>query len=460
MEGMREEKDALGKVYVPGSALWGAQTQRSLQNFSAGGDKFPLDLIYALTWIKRACAKAHGDLDLLDASVVEAIVYACDRVLEGAHDDQFPLLVWQTGSGTQTHMNVNEVLANIASEKMGGVRGQKAPVHPNDHLNKGQSSNDVFPSAMHVALALQLENQLFPALDNLQRALQLKAQECKEIIKTGRTHLMDAAPLPYREVFLAFSSQIALAKEQLLTAKKQILALALGASAVGTGLNCHRELPKRACSYLSSWLDLEFYPADNPFSALSSHEADLALSSAQRSCAAAIFKLANDLRFLASGPRCGLAELRLPENEPGSSIMPGKVNPTQCEALCMMMLQVMGYDSTVGMAGSQGNFELNVFKPLIFQNCFSSSRLLSEGIMQFIDRCLKGVVVDEKRVQHYQEQSLMLATALNSTLGYDRVSALVRKAHTSDKTLKDVVLEEKALSLEEFERLTDPKKMV
>lgn len=460
MEGMRKEKDSLGQVLVANSALWGAQTQRSLENFSAGEEAFPLDLIYAITWIKRACAKVHGDLGLIASSHVEAIIAACDRVLEGHHDDQFPLKVWQTGSGTQTHMNVNEVLANIASETMGGKRGEKAPIHPNDHLNMGQSSNDVFPSAMHVALALQLENQLFPALANLQKALMLKADQCADLIKTGRTHLMDAAPLPYKEVFLAFSSQIDLVQEQLAVAKQQILALALGGSAVGTGLNCHKELSQRACDYLSQWLDLPFYPAKNFYSALSAHEADLALSAAHRNCATILFKLANDLRFLASGPRCGLAELNLPENEPGSSIMPGKVNPTQCEALCMMMLQVMGMDSSIGMAGSQGNFELNVFKPLIFHNCYKSSQLLSQGIMQFIDRCLKALTVNESRVEHYLDQSLMRATSLNAKLGYDQVSKLVRKAHTTGKTLKEVVLEEGALTVEEFEKLTDPKKMV
>lgn len=460
MEGMRIEKDSLGDVSVPKNALWGAQTQRSLENFSAGQNRVPLDLIYALVWIKRACAQVNGELGLLDLEITKSVLFACDKVLEGHYDDQFPLLIWQTGSGTQTHMNVNEVLANIASEHMGGKRGNKAPVHPNDHLNIGQSSNDVFPSAMHLALSLQVENQLLPAVDNLQKALEHKARQCRDIVKTGRTHLMDAAPLPFKEVFRAFSAQIQLSKKQILGAQEQMLALALGASAVGTGLNCHEELAPRVCRYINEWLDLKVYPALNKFSALSGHEDDLALSSAQRTLATAVFKLANDLRFLASGPRCGLAEMKLPENEPGSSIMPGKVNPTQCEALCMMMVQVIGLDNATAIAASQGNFELNVFKPLIFQNTYQSSRLLSEGISQFIDRCLKGASIHEDNVAHYLERSLMRATALNAHLGYDAVSSLVRKAHLSGKTLKEIVLEEKVLTLEEFEELTDPKKMV
>lgn len=460
MSGRRKEKDSLGEVFVDDQALWGAQTQRSIENFSAGEDPMPLELIYAICWIKRGCAQLHGDLGLLSQEKVEAILLACDEVLLGTHDAQFPLKVWQTGSGTQSHMNVNEVLANIASEKMGGKRGEKAPVHPNDDLNKGQSSNDVFPSAMHLSLSLQMERELLPALDNFLRGVRLKEKQFEEVIKTGRTHLMDAAPLRYGSVFAAFARQIELAKEQILLAQKQLRALAMGASAVGTGLNAHPELGERLCRYLNSWLSLDLHPDPCPFSALSSHEADLALSSALRTLATALFKMSNDLRFLASGPRCGLGEVLLPENEPGSSIMPGKVNPTQCEALCMICLEVMGCDLSCAIANSQGNFELNVFKPLILHNLLRAIKLLSSGMQQFLSKALKGLRIDEEVVGGYVERSLMLATGLNGRLGYDRVSALVRMAHQEKASLKEVVMREGDLSAEEFSRLVDPKHFV
>lgn len=456
----RIESDSLGQVQVENKNLWGAQTQRSVENFTVGRELMPKELIYALVWVKKAAAKAHAELSILEPKLACAIDWACDQILEGKYDDQFPLVIWQTGSGTQTHMNVNEVIANIASEKLGGLRGKKSPVHPNDHVNYGQSSNDIFPTAMHICLALQAHNHLLPQLDNLISALTIKEKEGETLVKTGRTHLMDAAPLTFGQVFSSFIGQLEMVKQQMQAALEGIYLLAIGGSAVGTGLNCHPQLAPKVCYYLHEWLHIPFSSAPNKFCALSGHEADMALSGTYKTLSSALFKMANDIRWLASGPRCSIGELILPENEPGSSIMPGKVNPTQCEALCMLCLQVLGNDVAVSMAGSQGNFELNVFKPLILHNIYRSAHLLAEGMGQFVNRCLKGLRFNQERIEYWLNQSLMLATALNKELGYDNASKIVRYAHKNGKTLKQSAVEQAYLTEAQFDEIVNPQKML
>lgn len=456
----RLEKDSLGSVEVDQERLYGAQTARSKNHFWAGQELMPSEVLQALVILKKVAAKVNSDLGFLDPSIAGAIIKAASSLLSHWPVEEFPLVIWQTGSGTQSHMNVNEVLANLSSEILGAQRGHKHPVHPNDHLNLGQSSNDAFPTAMHVATALALKNDLLPSLDRLMHRFQLLGLEYREIIKVGRTHLMDATPLTYGNVFGAFIYQLQLAKEQINASQNQVLELALGATAVGTGVNSHPEFAPRVIEALSKELELSFRQSPNLFSALSGHEPLVGLSGALRTLACALMKMANDIRLLASGPRCGLGELNLPENEPGSSIMPGKINPTQCESLTMICAQVVGCDASVAWAGASGQFELNVYKPLIIHNILRSIRLLHDGMDQFTLYALEGLKVNEKRCKENVERSLMLATVLNEVIGYDNAAKIVRKAYLEDISLKDAALELKLLSASEFDRLVSPQKLL
>lgn len=456
---MRKESDSLGEVEVPEDKLWGAQTMRSLANFVIGQEKMPIELIHALVLIKKAAAKVNRELGLLDANKESLIVSSADEILEGLYDDQFPLAVWQTGSGTQTNMNVNEVISNLAIRKAGGKIGSKEPIHPNDHVNMSQSSNDVFPSAMHIAVTLEIKERLLPALEEMKRALLLKAEEFKNIIKVGRTHLMDAVPLTLGQEFSGYASQISHAIEAIQNTWPHLSELALGGTAVGTGLNAPKGYAEKMIVCLNEMTDCQFITAPNKFSALAADDALVEISGSLKQTACVFMKIANDIRWMASGPRSGLGEISIPENEPGSSIMPGKVNPTQSEALTMVAVQVMGNDLTIGIAASQGNFELNVFKPVMIYNLLQSIRLLADGASNFTKKCIIGIKANEKRIQELLDRSLMQATALNKEIGYDKASKIVRKAHQENITLKEAAL---ALGIEEkrFEEIVDPRKMV
>lgn len=457
---MRIEKDSLGEVPVPDERLWGAQTQRSLANFYIARQTMPLPVIYGLALAKKAAALVNADQGLLDKKLAETIAQVCDEILAGKWDDEFPLVIWQTGSGTQSNMNVNEVIANLASEKLGGKRGEKAPVHPNDHVNLSQSSNDVFPTAMHISAVLALKEQLLPALDLFHDTLATKSSEFKELIKIGRTHLMDAAPVSMGQSFSAFVSMIGDSKLAIKQSLSKLYELALGGTAVGTGLNSPKDFGEKVALKLSELSGQPFVSAPNKFAALSSHDAIAQSSAALRGLAGDLLKIANDIRFMGSGPRCGFAELKLPENEPGSSIMPGKVNPTQCEALSQVAIQVYGHDSAIAFAASQGQFELNVYKPLMIYNLLAAITLLSDAMMQFVKKCLKDIEVNQEQLASYVERSLMLATALNKEIGYDQASKVVRKAYQENSSLKQAALELNVLSEEQFDRIVDPKKMI
>lgn len=456
----RREYDSLGCVEVPQASLWGAQTQRSLQNFSISTECMPKELIYALVQVKRASALANLDLGLLPEAKAQAIVQASDEVLSGHFSDQFPLSVWQTGSGTQSNMNVNEVLANRASEILGGERGEARLVHPNDDVNKGQSSNDVFPTAMHVAAAVEVSDALLPALRELQRSLSEKSREFEHVVKIGRTHLQDATPLTLGQEFSGYVAQLALANTQIVHALNAVYELAIGGTAVGTGLNTHPEFGERVATMLSMSLSKPFVSASNKFEALATHDALVALHGTLRGLAVALLKIANDIRWLASGPRSGLGEIRLPANEPGSSIMPGKVNPTQCEALTMLCVQVMGNDAAVGFAGSQGNFELNVYKPLIAHNVLQSLRLLSGGMQSFAAHCVRGIEINEARIKDLLDQSLMLVTALTPHIGYDRAAEIAKKAYADNSSLRTAAVVLGYVTEADFDRWVNPKLMV
>ena len=433
----RMERDAFGLIAVPDERLWGAQTQRSLRFFAISTEKMPADIVTALVEVKRAAAQANRDLGKLPDEIAEAIVRAADEVLAGKFPDEFPLSVWQTGSGTQSNMNVNEVLANRASTLLGGPLGEGRLVHPNDHVNLGQSSNDVFPTAMHVASAVALARDLFPALAALRATLDDKARAFADIVKIGRTHLQDATPLTMGQEMSGWVAQLDLSRAALEGTRSLLLDLAIGGTAVGTGMNTHVELGPRVARELSRRLELPFRPASNLFAALASHEPLLAVHGALRTLAAGLTKIANDVRWLASGPRSGLGELSLPENEPGSSIMPGKVNPTQCEALTMISAQVFGNDVTLSVAGASGNFELNVFKPVIALNFLQSVRLLADGMRSFEEHCARGIEPNRARVQELVERSLMLVTALAPHLGYDQAARIAKQAHATGTTLSE-----------------------
>jgi len=456
----RTETDSLGPIQVESSRYWGAQTQRSRENFDIGGERMPRPLIRALGIIKKAAAVVNADLGKLDTEKRDLIVSAADEMIDGRLDDHFPLVVWQTGSGTQTNMNVNEVISNRAIEMAGGELGSKTPIHPNDHVNMSQSSNDVFPTAMHVAVAGEVTNTLIPALEALREALAEKAAAFGSIIKTGRTHLQDATPLTLGQEFSGYATMVKLCIRRVENTLRSLHELALGGTAVGTGLNTHPEYATRVAAEIAKITGRPFVSAENKFEALASKDALVEASGAMRGVAASLFKIASDVRLLASGPRCGLGELRLPANEPGSSIMPGKVNPTQCEALTMVAVQVMGNDVTVGIAGSQGHLELNVFMPVIAYNVLESCRLLADAAWSFTEKCVVGIQPDRERIDHYLRSSLMLVTALNEHIGYDRAAQVAKKAHADGTTLREAGIALGFLTGEEFDRLVRPENMI
>lgn len=456
----RTERDSFGPIEVPADRLWGAQTQRSLEHFAISTEKMPVELIHALVCVKRAAAQVNAALGLLDTDKARAIVAAADEVLAGRHAQEFPLAVWQTGSGTQTNMNVNEVLANRASELLGGSRGPQRRVHPNDEVNLGQSSNDVFPTAMHVAAAIAIERRMRLQLLNLRRALEAKADAFLGIVKIGRTHLQDATPLTLGQEFSGYVAQLDLADNAITATQGPLLELAIGGTAVGTGLNAHPEFGVRVAAQLARELHLPFRSADNKFAALAGHEPLLAMHGALKTLAAALNKIANDVRWLASGPRAGLGEIRIPENEPGSSIMPGKVNPTQCEMLTMVATQVLGNDVAVNIGGASGNFELNVFKPMIAHNVLQSVRLLADGMASFEAHCVHGIEPNRERIDELLHRSLMLVTALAPHIGYDKAAAIAKTAHAQGATLREAALASGHVTAEQFERWVRPEQML
>jgi len=448
----RTEKDSFGTIDVPDDRLWGAQTQRSLQFFAISRERMPEEIIAALAQVKRASARVNDDLGLLPGDKAAAIVAAADEVLAGRHADEFPLSVWQTGSGTQSNMNVNEVLANRASELLGGERGLARRVHPNDEVNLGQSSNDVFPTAMHVAAALGIARAVLPALAQLRATLAAKSVAFADVVKIGRTHLQDATPLTLGQEFSGYVAQLEQAEIVLASALPLLYPLAIGGTAVGTGLNTHVEFGERVAAELARANGLPLSSAVNKFAALASHDSLIAVHGALKMLAVALMKIANDVRWLASGPRSGLGEISIPENEPGSSIMPGKVNPTQCEALTMLCAQVMGNDVAIGIGGASGNFELNVFKPLIAHNVLQSIRLLADGIRSFDVHCVRGIEVDEARIADLLARSLMLVTALVPHIGYDKAAQIAKRAHHEGSSLREAALASAYVSGEDFDR--------
>jgi len=459
-DAVRLEHDTLGDVEVPADALWGAQTQRSLEHFRIGDERMPRPLLLALARLKRIGAEVNAELGLLDRGVARAIALAADEVLAGADADQFPLSVWQTGSGTQTNMNMNEVLANRASEILGGVRGNARLVHPNDHVNLGQSSNDIFPTAMHLAAADGVSNGLLPALRTLRATLDARAAACADIVKIGRTHLQDATPLTLGQEMSGWVAQLDHAENAIVASVPALLELAVGGTAVGTGLNTHPEFGTRVAAKLAEETGLPFRVANNRYAALAGHEPLVTAHGALKTLAAALMKIANDVRWLASGPRCGLGELRIPENEPGSSIMPGKVNPTQSEALTMVCCQVLGNDVALGIGAASGNFELNVYKPLISHNFMQSLRLLTDAMTSFDEHCARGIEPDRERIAELLANSLMLVTALNPHIGYDAAARIARHAHTQGTSLRDAALALGLVSAEQFDEWVKPERMV
>ncbi|KAB0267003.1 class II fumarate hydratase [Microvirga brassicacearum] len=456
----RTETDTFGPIEVPADRLWGAQTQRSIQNFRIGGERMPIPLVHALAIVKQAAALVNQDLGKLEPRLAEAISTAAADVVQGKFDDEFPLVVWQTGSGTQSNMNMNEVLSNLANERLGEKRGSKKPVHPNDHVNQGQSSNDVFPSAMHIAAAREIENRLLPALRHLHTALKAKAEAFKHIVKIGRTHLQDATPVTLGQEFSGYAMQIELAIGRIQATLPGLYALAQGGTAVGTGLNAHPEFAERFAQKVTELTSLPFTSAENKFEALASNDGLVFTHGALSSLAAGMFKIANDIRLMGSGPRSGLGEISLPENEPGSSIMPGKVNPTQAEAITMLCAQVAGNQTTVTFAGSQGHFELNVFKPVIITAVLQSIRLLAEGAVSFTDHCVVGIKPNLERIGDLMQRSLMLVTALAPKIGYDQAAAIAKSAHKNGTTLKEEALKSGSVTAEEFDAIVRPETML
>jgi fumarate hydratase class II len=456
----RIERDTMGEVAVPAERYWGAQTQRSLENFRIGGERMPTPLIRALALEKKAAALANMALGELDAKLGKAIVAAADEVIAGKHDAEFPLVVWQTGSGTQTNMNMNEVLANRANEMLGAARGAKNPVHPNDHVNRSQSSNDSFPTAMHVAAVEEIQHRLLPALHHLHAALAEKARAFADIIKTGRTHLQDATPLTLGQEFGAYARQIELGIARVEACLPRLYPLAQGGTAVGTGLNAKKGFAERFAATMAEISGLPFTSAIDKFEALASHDALIEASGALNVLAASLMKIGNDIRLMGSGPRSGFGELHLPENEPGSSIMPGKVNPTQVEALTMVAAQVMGNHVTITIAGSQGQFELNVFKPVIIFDLLQSIRLVADATRSFADNCVTGIEADRERIDELLRRSLMLVTALNPHIGYDKAAQVAKKAHAEGSSLKEAAMALGYVSAEDFDRWVRPDAMI
>jgi fumarate hydratase class II len=456
----RIDKDSLGDIKVPENAYYGAQTARSLQNFNIGTEIIPLEVIRAFGVLKKAAALVNSELGLLDKDKAKLITDAADEVIEGKLDDQFPLRVWQTGSGTQTNMNVNEVIANRAIEMAGGVVGSKTPIHPNDHVNMSQSSNDTFPTAMHIAVTIAIHQQLLPAVETLHALVNEKSQEFADIVKIGRTHLMDAVPLTLGQEFSGYAEQIQRGRQRVEQCLPRLYELAIGGTAVGTGLNSHPEFAQRAAQKIAQLTGFPFVSAPNKFEALAAHDTMVETSGALKTLAVSLNKIANDIRWLGSGPRCGIGELRLPANEPGSSIMPGKVNPTQCEALTMIAAQVIGNDTTVAMAGASGNFELNVYKPVIVYNLLQSIRLLADGCKSFGERCVAGLVADKKVIDAYVHNSLMLVTVLSPHIGYDKAAQIAHEANHKGTTLKEAAVSLGHLTAEEFDKIVAQKNMI
>jgi len=460
MSGSRLEKDSFGTIEVPAARLWGAQTERSRRFFRISSERMPLPVIYALVLVKKAAAGVNAELKLLAREKADAIQRAADEVLAGRHDDEFPLAVWQTGSGTQSNMNVNEVLANRASELLGGERGQKRLVHPNDEVNLGQSSNDVFPTAMHIAAARAVQEEILPAAEVLKTTLARKRDAFAAIIKIGRTHLQDATPLTLGQEFSGYVAQLEQAQAALRAVLPGLCELALGGTAVGTGLNTHPEFAARVCAIVAAQTKIPFVEARNKFAALGGHEPLVFAHGALKTLATAASKIANDLRLLSSGPRSGFAELRIPENEPGSSIMPGKVNPTQAEALTMLCAQVMGNDVAVAIGGASGHLELNVYKPMIIHAFLQSARLLADGCRSFEEHCARGIEPNEARIRELVEGSLMLVTALAPHIGYDRAAEIAKKAHHEGSTLREAALALGYVSAADFDRWVRAETMI
>lgn len=456
----RIEKDTMGEVKVPLDRLWGAQTERSRQNFRIGTEKIPIGLVHSFALLKKACAAANHDLGKLDNKKSHAILHACDEILTGKHDAEFPLSVWQTGSGTQTNMNCNEVIANRATQLLGGDFTDQKLIHPNDDVNMSQSSNDTFPAAMHIATVLEVENTLYPALSILQDTLNKKAHQFKNIIKIGRTHLMDATPLSLGQEISGWVAMLETNNSQLQDTLKYVRALAIGGTAIGTGINAHPEFGDRVAAKISSYTGKKFSSAANKFQALTSHDALVAVSGVLKALAANLMKIANDVRWLASGPRCGIGEITIPANEPGSSIMPGKVNPTQAEALTMIACQIFGNDATIAFAASQGNFQLNVFKPVIIYNVLQSITLLGDGMRSFNDNCVNGIEPVTGKIRENLNNSLMLVTALNPHIGYEKSAEIAKTAHLENCSLKEAAVKLGLLSAEEFEKFIVPEEMI
>ena len=455
----RTETDAFGPIEIAADNLWGAQTQRSVENFRIGGERMPLPLVHALGLIKRAAAEVNRDLGGLDAKLADAIVAAAEGVASGKYDDQFPLVVWQTGSGTQTNMNANEVIANVANVALGGQLGAKKPIHPNDHVNMSQSSNDSIPTAMHIAAALEIEKRLKPALRHLHAALDGKAKAFASIVKIGRTHTMDATPITLGQEFSGYAAQVSSSLKRLDEAARELYPLAQGGTAVGTGINSKPEFANRFAQRIADLTGLPFVSAPNKFEQMAAHDAYVYVHGAINAAAVALFKVANDIRLLGSGPRSGLGELSLPENEPGSSIMPGKTNPTQAEALTMVCCQVFGNHTAITVAGSQGHFELNVYKPVMAYSMLQSIRLLADAAVSFTDNLVVGIKANEARIAELLDRSLMLVTALSPKIGYDNASKVAKAAHANGTTLREEAVRLGFVTAEEFDRLVQPAQM-
>ena len=456
----RNEFDSFGKIKVPDDKYWGAQTQRSIKNFKIGKVNVPLELIHAIGIVKKSAAIVNQKFKDLDPKISKAIQKASDEIISGKLDDHFPLKVWQTGSGTQTNMNVNEVISNRAIEILGGKLGSKKPVHPNDHVNMAQSTNDTFPTAMHIAVAIHANKRLLPALAKLEKSLNKKVKQFKDIVKIGRTHLQDATPLTLGQEFSGYEAQVKNSIDRIKKALNEVYYLAQGGTAVGTGINSRKGWDKKIALEIKKITKLPFQTAKNKFEALASHDPIVNFSASLSTAAVALTKIANDIRFLGSGPRAGYAELELPENEPGSSIMPGKVNPTQCEAITMVCTKVIGNHTGITIAGTHGHFELNVFKPLIAHNIIQSIDLISDSVNCFVDFCVKGIKANKKKINQLLSNSLMLVTALSPVIGYDNASKIAKAAHKNGTTLKEETLKTGLINEKQYNRFVNPKKMV
>ena len=460
MKNKRIEYDTLGPKKIDSNRLWGAQTQRSLENFQIGNEKMPIEVIVAIGYQKKAAALTNMKLGLLDKKIGNAIIKSCNQIINLKLIDEFPLSVWQTGSGTQTNMNANEVISNYAIKTLKGKIGSKIPIHPNDHVNLSQSSNDTFPTIMHIACNQLLDNKLLPNLEQLIKETRNKSQKFNKIIKIGRTHTQDATPITLGQEFSGYLEQLKNNKKRIITAKNELVYLAQGGTAVGTGINAPKNFDKFFCQFLSKLLKTKYFPSPNKFESSSAHDAMVNLSSSLNSLAVSLMKIANDIRFLSSGPRSGLGELHLPENEPGSSIMPGKINPTQIEALTMVCVQVMGNHNSVFISGSQGHFELNTFKPIIIYNNLQSINLLSDSMASFNKKCLKGIKANKKQIDLHLKNSLMLVTALSKHIGYDKAAIIAKKAFKENISLKEAAEKLGLVSKKKFDKLVQPKKMV